>query len=135
MLIRGNRVFSDRAENLGGAVMKTLSIFLALLNPLMAWVSLSVTITDYMNPGPMFWLQQMIVGILIVALAVFTLWGGMQSVHAKVIMLVELFLILSGEGNIVWGVQFSNGLLILYGGSLLAQGVAAVGSLGNAATS
>ena len=117
--------------------MKVLSILLALVNALMAGlILLSCISLSNLNWDGLGWLVVRITtGMLVILIGVLTLRDGMQPVHPGKILASGLALVLFGMASIMWGLHLTlisgdvKNVMILFGGSLVLQGVAAVVSL------
>jgi hypothetical protein len=118
----------------GGVLMKTISIFLALVNALLAGLILASSLSPT-EPGQMeTWrLSARIAAASAVILIGGLTWlGSARPVHAGVIALCSLFLVALGAATAVWtlhvalvtgDIEFH---LVVYGGSLTVQGMASL---------
>ena len=121
--------------------MKVLSILLAMVNTLIAGlILLSCLSVSQLNWGTSGWLVARIAtGILVILAGVLTFRDGAQPISPGKMLMVGLMLVLLGAGSAMWGVHLSivsgdvKNLMILFGGSLILQGIASVVGLGESA--
>lgn len=114
--------------------MKVLSIFLALVNSVVAGlVLLSCISLSYLRWDDLGWLGARItVGILVVLVGILTFRDGMQPVGPEKILVGGLLLVLLGTGCAMWGLHLTlisgdvKNVMILFGGSLVLQGIASI---------
>jgi hypothetical protein len=118
----------------GAAVMKTLSIFLALINLLMAGLILAFSLspTD-LGHAPTWWsLTKIAAASSVIVIALITWLGSARTANAALLSLCSLFLVALGAATIVWtfhlalvtgDVEF---YMIVYGGSPIIQGMASL---------
>jgi len=118
----------------GGVLMKTISIFLALVNALLAGLILASSLSPTeLGQVEIWWLFTKIAAALAVILIGGLTWlGSARPVHAGVIALCSLFLVALGAATVVWtlhvalvtgDIEFH---LVIYGGSLAVQGMASL---------
>ena len=125
--------------------MKTISIFLAWVNALLAGLliasSASLTGLSWVEIG---WLVTKIAAAVAVMLVCVITWlGSVRPVRAGLIPLCSLFLVALGASTAVWTLQLAlvtgdmEFHMIVYGGSLAVQGMASLfgfaGDAGNVA--
>jgi len=115
----------------GGAVMKTISIFLALINLLFAGflIALDLSYTD-LHQGIQWWsLIKLSIALLIIIISLSSWLGVTGLIQPGLIFLGNMFLIALGPAAIVWAfhVAMTTGRMeyhmAVYGGSLMVQGV------------
>ena len=114
--------------------MKVLSILLALVNSLIAGlVLLSCISVSNLSWDGLGWLAARIAtGILVILAGILTFRDGVQPINTGTMLIVGLMLVLLGAGNAMWGVHLSivsgdiKNVMILFGSSLLTQGIASV---------
>ncbi len=117
--------------------MKTISIFLALINSLLAGLLITFLISSPdIQISPTWWSMLRILVAATVILIGFLTWvDGMSHVHPALMALAGIALIAIGTGTVVWiferilmtgHLQFK---MIVYGGSLFIQGIALLFSL------
>lgn len=117
--------------------MKTLSIFLALINSLLAGLLITFLISSPNFPSsPTAWsvLRILIAGTVIV-IGLLTWADGMSHIHPGLMALAGIALIVIGTGTVVWifeRILMTGHLefhMIIYGGSLFIEGIALLFSL------
>ena len=114
--------------------MKVLSILLALVNSLAAGlVLLSCISISNLSWDGLWWLAARIAtGALVILTGILTFRDGVQPIGPGKMLMAGLLLILLGAGSTMWGVHLSiisgdvKNVMILFGGSLVLQGIAAV---------
>jgi hypothetical protein len=120
-----------KADQEGGAVMKTISIFLALINALMAGLILafSLSATDLRQAETWWSLTKITAAGCVILVAMITWMGSVRTTNPGVMPLCSLFLVALGAATVVWtfhlalvtrDVEF---YMIVYGGSLALQGM------------
>lgn len=114
--------------------MKVLSIFLALVNSLLAGVVLlsCISVSNLRWDG-LGWLSARVAtGVLVILAGILTFRDGTQPTGPGKMLVTGLMLILLGAGSAMWGVHLSiisgdvKNVMILFGGSLTLQGIASV---------
>jgi hypothetical protein len=114
--------------------MKTISIFLALLNSLMAALILAFSLspTEVEQTATWWLLTKVITAASIILVGALTWVGGIRAIHAGLLTLCSLFLVALGAATIVWtlhlvlvtrDIEF---YMVVYGGSLILQGIASL---------
>ena len=114
--------------------MKVLSILLALVNSLMAgMVLLSCISVSNLRWDGLGWLAvRVATGALVILVGILTFRDGAQAIGPGKMLMAGLLLILLGAGSAMWGVHLSivsgdvKNVTILFGGSLVLQGIASV---------
>lgn len=114
--------------------MKVLSILLALVNTLAAsLVLLSCISVSNLRWDGLGWLAvRVATGTLVILTGILTFRDGMQPIGPGKILVAGLTLILLGASSAMWGVHLSlvsgdiKNVMILFGGSLVVQGIASV---------
>ena len=117
--------------------MKVISILLALVNTLMAGlILLSCVSLSNLNWDGLGWLAVRIAtGVLVILVGILTFRDGAHPIHPGKMLASGLALVLMGMGSVMWGVHLSllsgdvKNVMILFGGSLVLQGIASVVSL------
>jgi len=118
----------------GGAVMKTISIFLALVNLLMAGLILAFSLspTEF-SQAAMWWsLTKITAAFSVILVGVLTWLGSTRTISPALMSLCSLFLVALGAATIVWTFHLAlvtgdmEFYMILYGGSLIVQGMASL---------
>ncbi len=117
--------------------MKTISIFLALINSVIAGILLLFTLSSHeIQPVQVLWLLTKIVAATIVIfIGAVTWFGDVRAVRSGLLPMSSLFLVALGAATTVW--TFHRGIvtgdmeyyMAWYGGSLLAQGVTSLAGL------
>ena len=114
--------------------MKVLSILLALVNSLVAGlVLLSCISVSNLGWDGIGWLAARVgTGIIVIIISAITFRDGAQPISPGVVLVAGLMLILLGAGSVMWGLHLSivsgdiENVTILFGGSLVLQGIASV---------
>jgi hypothetical protein len=111
--------------------MKTISMFLALINSIVAGflLALTLSITQIHNIQFLWSLTKFTASMSVITIGVLTWVAGARPVASSLLPLAGLFLVILGTGTLVW--TFQNGLLTgnmeyamtFFGGSLMAQGL------------
>jgi hypothetical protein len=123
-----------KANPKGGAVMKTVSIFLALINALMAGVILAFSLspTDLRHAETWWSVAKITAACCVILIAGITWLGTARPTNAGVMALCSLFLVALGAATIVWTFHLTlvtgdmEFYMIVYGGSLVVQGMASL---------
>jgi hypothetical protein len=118
--------------------VKVISILLSLVNTLMAGlILLSCISVSNLNWDGLGWLAvRVATGILVTLIGILTFRDGAQPIHPGKMLMAGLALVLVGMGSVMWGVHLSiisgdvKNVMILFGSSLVLQGIASVGGLG-----
>jgi hypothetical protein len=114
--------------------VKVLSILLALVNSLTASLVLlsCVSISNLRWDGLGWLAARVITGVLILLAGLVTFRDGIQPVGPGKMLMVGLVLVLLGTGSAMWGLHLSivsgdvKNVMILFGGSLVLQGIASI---------
>ena len=114
--------------------MKTISIFLALINALMAGLVLAFSLSPTeLGQAPAWWSFTKIGAASCVILVALMTWlGSARASNAALMSLCSLFLVALGAATMVWTFHLAlvNGdmeyYMVLYGGSLIVQGMASL---------
>jgi hypothetical protein len=118
----------------GGALMKTVSIFLSLINSLLAGVILLASLTGKeIHEAAFLWLFIKILStIAIIFIGILTWWGNITTVRPNLLTLSSLSLVALGAATRVWTFYLDlvtgdmEYYMVVYGASLLVQGVASL---------
>ena len=114
--------------------MKVLSFFLALVNSLLA----GVVLLSYISVSNLSWdglgwlVARITTGVLVILAGILTFRDGIQSIGSGKMLIAGLTLMLLGAGSTMWGVHLSivsgdvKNVMILYGGSLVLQGISSI---------
>jgi len=117
--------------------MKVISILLALVNTLMAGlILLSCISLSNLSLDGLGWLAVRIAtGVLVILIGILTFRDGANPIHPGKILASGLALVLVGMGSVMWGLHLTlvsgdvKNVMILFGSSLVLQGIASVVSL------
>src|SRR5689334_17325431 len=112
--------------------MKTISIFLALINSLLAGLLITrLSSSDDFQISPLWWsMLRILVASSIILIGFLTWIDSIVSMNSAIIALSSLVLVAIGAGMLVW--IFQRALLtgdmkyymVIYGGSIFVQGIA-----------
>ncbi len=114
--------------------MKTISIFLGLVNTLLAglMVAASFPLAQFRQAALWWSLAKIIAALAVILIGVITWLGSIHPIRVGLIPLCSLFLVALGAATIVWtfhvalvtgDVEFH---MFVYGGSLAVQGMASL---------
>lgn len=114
--------------------MKTLSIFLALVNSLLAGLILAFSLspTEIVQTEAWWSLTRVTAAVSVIFAGLLTWLGSARTVRAGLLGLCSLFLVALGAATVVWTFHLAlvSGdmayYMILYGGSLAVQGMASL---------
>ena len=114
--------------------MKTLSIFLALVNALLAGLILAFSLspTEIVQTERWWSLTKMTAASSVIFVGMLTWFGSARTLRAGLIALCSLYLVALGAAIIVWTVHLAlvrgdmEYYMVLYGGSLAVQGMASL---------
>ena len=114
--------------------MKVLSFFLALVNSLLAGVVLlsCISVSNLSWDGLGWLVVRITTGVLVILAGILTFRDGIQSIGSGKMLIAGLTLMLLGTGSTMWGVHLSivsgdvKNVMILYGGSLVLQGISSI---------
>jgi hypothetical protein len=119
--------------------MKTLSIFLALVNALLAGLILAFSLspTELAQAKTWWSLTKVTTASSVIFVGVLTWLGSARALRAGLMALCSLFLVSLGVATIVWTFHLAlvsgdmEYFMILYGGSLALQGMASLFGFAN----
>ena len=114
--------------------MKTLSIFLSLINSLLAGVILLASLTgNEIRQAAFLWLfTKVFVATVIIGIGVLTWLSNMFAFRPGLMALSSLFLVALGASTAVWTLHLAivtgdmEYYMVVYGGSLAMQGAASL---------
>ena len=114
--------------------MKTVSIFLALINSLLAGLILLASLTgSEVRDATLLWLMTKILAALgIILIGVLTWLGNISNIKPGLMALSSLCLVALGAATAVWTVHLAlvtgdiEYYMVGYGGSLMIQGMASL---------
>jgi hypothetical protein len=117
--------------------MKVLSILLALVNSLVAGLVLlsCISVSNLSRDGLGWLAARVTTGMLVILAGILTFRDGTQGVGPGKMLIIGLLLVLLGTGSAMWGVHLSiisgdiKNVMILFGGSLVLQGIASIAGL------
>ena len=112
--------------------MKTISIFLALINSLIAGLLITFLLSspDFQHSAMWWSALRILIAVSIILIGVLTWLDGMLGIQSGLVAIGSIGLVAIGAGTIVWTfhrAQLTGDMehyMILYGGSLFVQGVA-----------
>lgn len=112
--------------------MKTISIFLALVNSLLAGLLISFLISSVDFQISMTWWSviRILLALSVIAIGILTWAGNIVQIRPGLMLLGSLFLVAIGPATAVWTLHraFLTGdmeyYMLMYGGSLFIQGFA-----------
>jgi len=114
--------------------MKTISIFLALVNSLLAGLILAFSLspTEISQAAAWWSFTKIVAACSVILVGILTWLGSARTISAGLTSLCSLFLVALGAATIVWTFHLAlvtgdmEFHLIVYGGSLLVQGMASL---------
>jgi len=114
--------------------MKTVSIFLALINSLLAGVILLASLTGTeIHDATLLWLMTKILAASgIIVIGILTWLGNVANIKPGLMALSSLFLVALGAATSVWTFHLAivtgdmEYYMVVYGGSLMIQGMASL---------
>ena len=112
--------------------MKTISIFLALINSLLAGLLIVYSLSGSQIRQAIAWwlLIKVLVGFSVIVVGVFTWIGSITTFRSSLMALSSLFLVALGAATVMWTLHLALGSsdmeysMFIYGGSLMMQGAA-----------
>jgi hypothetical protein len=118
----------------GGAVMKTISIFLALINLLFAGFLIALDLSyNEIHLHTLWWsLLKLSTAAAIIVIGIIVWLEVTGAIRPTLVLLGSVFLIALGPSTIVWAVHVALTTgnvevhMAVYGGSLMAQGMASL---------
>lgn len=110
--------------------MKTISIFLALINSLLAGLLITFLLSSVdFRVSPTLWSAiRIAIAASIIIIGVLSWINALVPIHPGILALSSLFLVAAGAGTIVWTLiraQSTGDMeyyMVIYGGSLFGQG-------------
>lgn len=114
--------------------MKTISIFLALVNALLAGLILasSLPLTGFRQAELWWSFTKIAAATAVILVGIITWLGSARPVRAGLIPLCSLFLVALGAATVVWTLHLAlvtgdmEFHMVVYGGSLAVQGMASL---------
>jgi hypothetical protein len=112
--------------------MKTVSIFLALINSLLAGLILAFSLspTELQQTASWWSLTKMTAASSVILVGFITWFGSARSISAGLMALCSLFLVALGAAIVAWTFHLAlvsgdmEFYMVIYGGSLAVQGMA-----------
>lgn len=112
--------------------MKTISIFLALVNALLAGLLISflVTSVDFRFSATWWSMARILLALAVIVIGALTWIGAAVPVRPGILLLGSLFLVAIGPATAVWTLHRAlltgdmEYYMFMYGGSLFVQGIA-----------
>lgn len=112
--------------------MKTVSLFLALINSMMAGLILAFSLspTELHQTATWWSLTKIAAASPVMLIAIITWLGSARTASAGLMSLCSLFLVALGAATIVWTFHLAlvtgdiESYMAIYGGSLIVQGMA-----------
>ena len=112
--------------------MKTISIFLALINSLIAGLLITFLLSspDFQQSAVWWSVLRILIAVSVILIGLLTWLDGMLGIQAGLVAIGSIGLVAIGAGTIVWTfhrAQLTGDMeyyMILYGSSLFVQGVA-----------
>jgi type IV secretory pathway TraG/TraD family ATPase VirD4 len=112
--------------------MKTISIFLALINSLLAGLLIAASLSNNEVRQVASWwlLTKLFAATTVIIIGILTWIGNMTHVRQNIVSLASVYLVALGAATVVWTfhvAQFTGDMeyhMVVYGGSLFVQGVA-----------
>ena len=114
--------------------MKTISIFLALVNSLLAGLLLAFSLspTEISQAAAWWSFTKIAAACSVILVGVFTWLGSARTINPGLMSLCSLFLVALGAATIVWTFHLAlltgdlEYYMVVYGGSLIVQGMASL---------
>ena len=121
--------------------MKTISIFLALINSLLAGLLIIYSLSgSEIGHVVVWWLFiKVLAGLSVIAAGALAWISSIKPIRSSVMILSSLFLVAAGAATVMWTLHLGlvtseiEYYMFLYGGSLIMQGAASL--FGNSGTS
>jgi hypothetical protein len=112
--------------------MKTISIFLALINSLVAGLLITFLLSspDFQRSAIWWSGLRTLIAVSVILIGLLTWLDGMLGIHAGLVAIGSIGLVAIGAGTVVWTfhrAQLTGDMeyyMIVYGASLFVQGVA-----------
>ena len=112
--------------------MKTLSIFLALINSLLAGLLIMFSLSNgEIQQAESWWLLlKLLAGTSVIVIGVLTWVGNIVALKPSLVALASVYLVAMGSATVVWTFHLAlirgdmEYYMIVYGGSLFVQGIA-----------
>ena len=114
--------------------MKTISIFLALINSLLAGLLIVFSLSgSEIHQAAAWWLlTKVLIGLSIIVVGALTWIGSVRTIKPGLVALGSLFLVAIGAATVMWTLHLGlvtgdmEYYMFIYGGSLMVQGTASL---------
>lgn len=114
--------------------MKTISIFLALINSLLAGLLIVYSLSGSEIQQAIAWwlLIKMLAGLCVIVVGILTWVGSIMTIRASLMALSSLFLVALGAATVMWTLHLGlvtrdvEYYMFIYGASLMVQGAASM---------
>ena len=114
--------------------MKTISIFLALINSLLAGLLIVFSLSgSEIQQAAVWWLlTKVLAGMSVIAVGALTWIGSVKMIRPSIMALSSLFLVVLGAATVMWTLHLGlvtgdmEYYMFIYGGSLMVQGTASL---------
>ena len=114
--------------------MKTISIFLALINSLLAGLLIVYSLSgSEIHQANTWWLlTKLLAGSAVIMVGALIWIGSLRTIRQSLILLSSLFLVALGAATVMWTLHLAlvtgdmEYYLFMYGGSLMMQGTASL---------
>ena len=114
--------------------MKTISIFLALINSLLAGLLIVYSLSggEIHQVNPWWLLTKLLAGSAVIMVGALIWIGSLRTIRQSLILLSSLFLVALGAATVMWTLHLAlvtgdmEYYLFMYGGSLMMQGTASL---------
>lgn len=118
----------------GGAIVKTISIFLALINSLLAGllIAFSISSGELLQTATWWSIIKVAMSMTVILLGAATWLASMRGSTVGLVFMGGVFLLVLGAVTIVWTFHLAimNGdmeyYMVVYGGSLMTQGMSSL---------
>ncbi|HKY52867.1 MAG TPA: hypothetical protein VJM08_01120 [Anaerolineales bacterium] len=114
--------------------MKTISIFLALINSLLAGLLIAYSLSgSEIHQAATWWLlTKLLAGLSVIMVGLLTWIGSIRTIKPGLMTLSSLFLVVLGAATVMWTLHLGlvsgdmEYYMFVYGGSLMMQGTASL---------
>ena len=114
--------------------MKTISIFLALINSLLAGLLIAYSLSgSEIHQAATWWLLiKLLAGLSVIMVGLLTWVGSIRTIKPGLMTLSSLFLVVLGAATVMWTLHLGlvsgdmEYYMFVYGGSLMMQGTASL---------
>ena len=114
--------------------MKTISIFLALINSLLAGLLIVFSLSgSEIHQAAVWWLlTKLLAGMSVIVVGALTWIGSVRMIRPSIMALSSLILVVLGAATVMWTLHLGlvtgdmEYYMFMYGGSLMVQGTASL---------